>query len=104
MKLSTNESAVMKEPNQYEQSLDISSLKDTQITLITAEEKSPMKGLQEKMKKFCVEVILVFLATFTVSFILFYHFETWINRTVRNQQTGLETLVKINIFIFYKDS
>ena len=65
-------------------------MKETRINLIT-EEKPPVTSLTEKIRKICVKVILVIFASVTVSFILFYHFETWINRSLKNQQTGLES-------------
>ena len=57
------------------------TMQETQINLMT-EEKPLLPSLKEKMKKTCVDVILGIFATFTVSIILFYHFESWINRAV----------------------
>ena len=67
------------------------TMQETQINLMT-EEKPLLPSLKEKMKKTCVEVILGIFATFTVSIILFYHFEAWINRTVYRDGPGTNKL------------
>ena len=61
-------------------------MKDTQINLIT-EEKPPQISLTEKTRKICVEAMMAIFASITVCVILFYHFDTWINRSWRKQDT-----------------
>ena len=67
------------------------TMQETQINLMT-EEKPLLPSLKEKMKKTCVNVILGIFATFTVSIILFYHFEAWINRAVYRDGPGSNKL------------